>query len=103
KNVLPDHPPKSDGDIATVRADHLRSKKGKTQQPRRPPKTEARNLMNLRSFRRWNTRFRTKEMHFMTQISQPLSRSVKIPLRPSCEIESLMCEGDLHGRFSFSP
>jgi hypothetical protein len=42
-------------------------------------------------------KFTAKEMNFMTQVAQSLSRDVEIPLRSSLQVEPLMTKSNTHG------
>ena len=59
--------------------------------------------MRVRALRSGNAKFATKKMNLMTEIPQPLGGAIEVPLGSAGQIEPLMGQGDLHGRFSFSP
>jgi len=96
QDILRYHSSETYQHVASVRENCLRSKEGEAEELGRPSQAQDRNPVRVGLFWRRDSKLSAKEMHLMAQISKAFCGTIKIPLRSSAEIESLMGQSDLH-------
>jgi len=97
EHVLRENSSEANDEIAGIAPHDPWRHRRKTPKPHRPPHRDDRDSVNEDTCRGRDLKFTAKEMDFMTQHAQPLSRDVEIPLRSSLQVEPLMTKTDTHG------